>query len=122
MARRHRIHSPALRHLYNRYIGDDPEQRATYDEELLNAQIARTLYELRTKAHLAQEELAKRVGTTASVISRLEDARYTGHSLSMLRRIATALNLSLQIRFLLPSGTVSKTILERPRTTARTRR
>ena len=29
--------------------------------------------------------MADRVGTTASVISRLEDADYTGHSLAMLR-------------------------------------
>lgn len=37
---------------------------------------------------LSQRELAKLVGTTASVICRLEDADYDGHSLSMLIRIA----------------------------------
>jgi transcriptional regulator with XRE-family HTH domain len=101
-------------------VGDDPKQREAYEAELQNAEIARTLFELRTKAHLAQEELAERVGTTASVISRLEDARYQGHSLSMLRRIAAALNLKLQIRFLLPSGAVSKTVPRVRRAGART--
>jgi hypothetical protein len=45
------------------------------------------------------EELDDRVGTTASVISRLEDDDYAGHSLAMLRRIATALNKRVEIRF-----------------------
>jgi transcriptional regulator with XRE-family HTH domain len=43
--------------------------------------------------------LAKRVGTTQSVISRLEDADYEGHSLEMLQRIAKAVNKRLEIRF-----------------------
>lgn len=48
---------------------------------------------------MSQRELAKRVGTTASVICRLEDADYEGHSLSMLRRIAAALDRRIEIRF-----------------------
>jgi transcriptional regulator with XRE-family HTH domain len=51
------------------------------------------------KAGLTQGELAKLIGTTASVISRLEDADYEGHSLAMLRRIAAALNKRVEIRF-----------------------
>jgi len=57
-----------------------------------NDSVARKIYELRTRAVLTQQQLAKRVGTTTSVISRLEDADYEGHSLAMLRRIAAALN------------------------------
>jgi transcriptional regulator with XRE-family HTH domain len=44
-------------------------------------------------------ELAARVGTTPSVISRLEYDDYDGHSLAMLRRIAAALNKRVEIRF-----------------------
>ena len=62
--------------------------------------IARKIYELRTKAKLSQAELAGKVGTTQSVISRLEDADYDGHSLPMLRRIASALEKRVEIRFL----------------------
>lgn len=51
----------------------------------------------RTGAGLSQKELAERVGTTQSVISRLEDADYGGHSLSMLQRIAEALGLRLDV-------------------------
>jgi hypothetical protein len=44
-------------------------------------------------------QLGKLIGTTASVIWRLEDADYEGHSLAMLRRIAAALNQRIEIRF-----------------------
>ena len=39
------------------------------------------------------------IGTTASIICRLEDANYEGHSLAMLNRIAAALNQRVEIRF-----------------------
>jgi hypothetical protein len=39
------------------------------------------------------------VGTTPSVISRLEDDDYEGHSLAMLCRVAAALNKRVEIRF-----------------------
>jgi ribosome-binding protein aMBF1 (putative translation factor) len=68
-------------------------------EELANAEIAGQIYELRTKAGLSQRQLAAKIGTTASVICRLEDADYTGHSLAMLRRIAAGLNKRVEIRF-----------------------
>ena len=63
----------------------------------MNAEVARTIYELREQAGLSQKELADRVETTQSVISRLEDADYDGHSLSMLNRIAKALNQQVQV-------------------------
>jgi transcriptional regulator with XRE-family HTH domain len=63
----------------------------------VNAEVARTIYELREQAGLSQKELAERVETTQSVISRLEDADYEGHSLSMLNRIAKALNRRVEV-------------------------
>jgi len=85
--------------LYDRYIGSDKQNVADYEREELNADIARTIYDLRTKAGLSQRELAKLIGTSASAICRLEDADYEGHSLNMLKRIADALGQRLQIRF-----------------------
>ena len=55
---------------------------------------------LREGAGLTQKRLARMVGTTTSVICRLEDSEYEGHSLMMLKRIATALDKRLEIRFL----------------------
>jgi transcriptional regulator with XRE-family HTH domain len=56
------------------------------------------LHKVRTEAGLSQRELARRVGTTASVICRLEDADYAGHSLAMLRRIAVAVGKRVEVR------------------------
>lgn len=91
--------SGALKYTYDRYIGKDPERIQGYEEEVVNAEIARKVYDLRTKAGLSQRELAKRVGTSGSAICRLEDADYDGHSLYMLKRIAQALDQRVEIRF-----------------------
>jgi ribosome-binding protein aMBF1 (putative translation factor) len=85
--------------LHRRYVENDPEMARLVAEDLANLQIARKVYDLRTKAGLSQRDLAKLVGTTASVICRLEDADYDGHSLGMLTRIAAALNKRIDIRF-----------------------
>lgn len=92
-------HSPAVQYLYDRYIGDDPERIGSVEEESANLDVAQKIYDLRSAAGLSQRALAKLVGTTASVICQLEDADYEGHSLSMLRRIAAAVDKRVVIRF-----------------------
>ena len=87
----------ALDQLMDKFVGDDPERQAMLDEEIVNVEAAQLVYNLRKKAGLSQRELAKRVGTTASVICRIEQADYEG-SLAMLRRIAVALNRRLELR------------------------
>jgi transcriptional regulator with XRE-family HTH domain len=52
---------------------------------------------MREDAGMTQSELAKTVGTSQSVIARLEDAEYAGHSLSMLERIAVACGVNLKL-------------------------
>lgn len=86
--------------LDNRYYKGKPERLAELEEAREEARIARMIFKLRTKAGMSQRELAEVVGTSTSVICRLEDADYEGHSLSMLRRIAKALNRRLEVRFL----------------------
>lgn len=76
-----------------------PERLTILEEARANEEIARNIFTLRTRANLTQTQLGKLVGTTASAISRLEDADYEGHSLAMLRRIAAALNQRVEIRF-----------------------
>jgi len=74
--KRRKLESTAARFLYDRYVGNDPEQVPAYEHEVLNAEIAREIYDMRTKAGLSQRELARRVGTSASAICRLEDGDY----------------------------------------------
>ncbi len=45
-------------------------------EATLNAEIAQIIYDARTEARLTQQKLADLVGTSQSVIARLEDADY----------------------------------------------
>jgi ribosome-binding protein aMBF1 (putative translation factor) len=83
--------------ILDRITGKDEDFKRLIAEEELNAKVARMIYDARTKAGLTQEQLAKRIGTTQPVIARLEDADYRGHSLTMLQRIANALNGHLEI-------------------------
>lgn len=85
--------------ILDRMTGDDPELREMIAEEVVNSQVARMIYEARAAAGLTQKQLADLVETQQSTIARLEDADYEGHSLSMLRRIAAALDQRLEIRF-----------------------
>jgi ribosome-binding protein aMBF1 (putative translation factor) len=85
--------------LHRRYIKGRKERLASLERQRENLRIAEQIYELRTSADLSQKELAQRVGTTQSVISRLEDADYDGHSLAMLERIAHALGHRVCIHF-----------------------
>ncbi len=89
----------AVEILHRRTYEGRPARMKNLEEARANEQIALKIQELRAAAALTQTQLAKLIGTTASVICRLEDADYEGHSLAMLRRIAAALNRRVEIRF-----------------------
>ena len=71
--------------------------RKRFDRTLRQIDLAVLVREMREHAGLTQVELARKVGTTQSVIARLEDAEYTGHSLSMLERVAGACGVNLRL-------------------------
>jgi len=75
----------------------DLHVRTAFQQQI---EIAELIHEARTKAGLSQRELAKRLGTTASVVCRLEAADYDGHSMAMLRRVAAALGQRVEVRFI----------------------
>jgi DNA-binding XRE family transcriptional regulator len=104
MAKKRKPTTDAVEILHRRYYEGRPARLVALEEERANAEIARKIYALRTKAGLTQRQLAKLVGTSASAICRLEDADYEGHSLAMLRRIAAALDKRVEIRFLPAKG------------------
>tara|TARA_Y100000310_G_scaffold169834_1_gene170034 strand:- start:585 stop:911 length:327 start_codon:yes stop_codon:yes gene_type:complete len=83
--------------LHGRYVKDKPERKAALQEERVNAEVAQLIYDMRKDAGLSQQQLAELVGTTQSVISRLEDSDYEGRSLTVLDRIAHALNQKLTV-------------------------
>ena len=61
--------------------------------------LAQMIYDLRTEVGLSQRELAQRMGTTQSVISRLEEGGGCGNRVDTLARVATALGRHLVISF-----------------------
>jgi ribosome-binding protein aMBF1 (putative translation factor) len=85
--------------ILDRMIGNDKRLRHLVEVARINVIVSEMIYEARNAAGLTQAALARRVGTTQSVISRLEDADYEGHSLTMLQRIAEALHVRLELRF-----------------------
>jgi ribosome-binding protein aMBF1 (putative translation factor) len=99
MAKTLKSTSDAVEILRRRVYEGKPTRLKNLEEARANEDIARKIHELRAAAALTQTQLAKRIGTTASVICRLEDADYEGHSLAMLRRIAGALDQRVEIRF-----------------------
>ena len=92
----HEITDNALE-IIDKQIGDDPHMRQQIEREIVNARVAQTIYDTRKEAGLSQRDLAKLIGTSHSTIVRLEDSDYTGHSLTMLTRIATALGKRVNI-------------------------
>ena len=94
----HKTTSDALK-ILQRVVGPDPAMQQMFEEEIANRKIARKIYQLREKAGLSQTTLARRVGTTQSVISRFEDADHEGYSLAMLNRIAAAMQRRVEIHF-----------------------
>jgi len=83
--------------IIERITGNDPVRRAGIADARLDLEVAQVVYDARKQAGLTQAQLARRIGTTQSVISRLEDSDYGAQSLSMLRRIARALDLYVRI-------------------------
>ncbi len=101
MAHKNRFASGALQHVYANLLSDDLQSEAVfefeYDDIYTQVEASQLLYNMRTAAGLPQREFSKRAGTTASVICRMEAADYDGHTLAMLRRIATALGRRIEL-------------------------
>lgn len=99
MVRKTKPVTGAVEILHRRFYAGKPARLKGLEDARANAEIACRIREMRTAASLTQTQLARLIGTTASVVCRLEDADYERHSLAMLRRIAGALKQRVEIRF-----------------------
>jgi len=70
---------------------ESPTFRAEYDRLAGFEQLARIVITRRAQLELSQEQLAERMGTTASVISRIESGQHTT-SAKTLKRLGEALD------------------------------
>lgn len=77
----------------------DKEFRKYYEEEGKKLEIGYKVAQLRQKQKLTQEQLANKIATSQTVISRLESGNYWKCSLSTLEKIATATGTHLTVDF-----------------------
>ncbi len=78
---------------------EDPELRAEYDRQQPEFAVIQALIDARIKKSLTQKELAKKMGTTQSAISRLEKGNVSP-TVDFLKKLADATDSRLDIRFL----------------------
>src|SRR3990167_918705 len=83
---------------YEKILMKRPGFKEAQKTTKLEYEIARVLIKARLEKGLTQVEIAKRMNTKQSVISRVENAR-TMPSLAFLKRLAQVLNASLEVQF-----------------------
>ncbi len=76
----------------------NPAFKKVWEESEPEYQLARQLIGKRLNQKMSQRDLAKKVGTTQAIISRIETMQ-ANPSLSLLKRIAQTLDLKLDLRF-----------------------
>lgn len=76
----------------------DPKLKAEYDKLTPEYQLVQAVIQKRIQQGLSQSQLAQKVGTQQSAISRLESGRYNP-SLTFLTKIAKALDSTINISF-----------------------
>ena len=77
----------------------DKEFRKYFDEEGRKLEIGYKIAQLRNKLGLSQSQLAEKIHTSQTVISRLESGDYWQCSLRTLEKIALATDTHLNISF-----------------------
>ena len=88
---------------YSRWV-DIKKRKGTPDAETVagveqDLALGQLIYDMRTEAGLSQRALAERMGTTQSVISRLEEGGGARNRIDTLARVATALDRHLVVSF-----------------------
>ena len=86
-----------VRDLHRKWM-KNKEYRKAYEELAPEFDLARAVIQARARAGLTQEQLARRMDTTQSVIARLESGR-TKPSTQTLERLAAATGTRLRISF-----------------------
>lgn len=84
--------------IYKQKLLKDSKFKKLYEDSQPEFEIAKAIIRARIENKITQKELAKRMNTTQSVISRLEQGR-TSPSIALLKKVAAALNTTLQVQF-----------------------
>jgi transcriptional regulator with XRE-family HTH domain len=77
----------------------DPEFSEGYAESFLNSYIATQIKVIREQRQMKQSDLARRVGTTQTAISRIENVNYSSWNINTLKKLARAFRVRLMVSF-----------------------
>jgi DNA-binding XRE family transcriptional regulator len=77
----------------------DPETKALYERKYREIELALLMREARENKHLSQEDMAKRMHTTKSAVSRLESLGISRHSPSIDTLLKYANAMGYDLRF-----------------------
>ncbi|KKU02886.1 MAG: Helix-turn-helix domain protein [Candidatus Amesbacteria bacterium GW2011_GWA2_47_70] len=81
---------------YKKRWEKDPEFRKAWEKTRLEYEVARALIKARIEKKMTQAQLARKMRTKQSVISRVENAQ-TKPTLSFLQRLADAMGGKLKV-------------------------
>jgi transcriptional regulator with XRE-family HTH domain len=93
-----------------RYELRDPEYSEGYAESFLNSYIATQIKVIREQRQMTQADLAGKIGTTQTGISRVENVNYTSWNIRTLIKIARAFAVRLHVSFE-PFGTLPEEVV-----------
>lgn len=93
-----------LNRLTKKILKEDPSFQEELDRAAQAWNIAFQIHDLRNRAGLTQEQLARLIGTKQSNIARIESAEYTGYTLKTLEKVTKALKAKLEIK-VIPGAT-----------------
>ena len=88
--------------MFDRFFRGRPDRIADLRQTIGEMSLGEQIRDLREKAGLTQEQLAAKIGSSKSAVSRIEDADYDSHSLTTLRKIAAAFGQRLRVEFEAP--------------------
>lgn len=74
----------------------DPELKEMYEKQFLNELLSLQVRDIRTRKRMTQTELAKKAGTTQSVIARIESGQQN-ISMRTLQKLLVALGATIKI-------------------------
>ncbi len=94
------------RDLHKQHMANDAAYRDAYEALEDEFALVNSMIQARARAHLTQAEVAERMGTTESAVSRLESGRGKPNT-NTLRRYADAVGHTLRITLEPPSNSRS---------------
>jgi HTH-type transcriptional regulator/antitoxin HipB len=77
----------------------DKKFRKLFEQEYINVVISEKLAKMRLESHLTQAQLARKIHTKKSAISRYESGKYSGFSMPTLLKLANACGKEMKIDF-----------------------